>query len=153
VLVSPGNPLKDNSRLPPLAERMAAVSALMDHPRIHATRLEAAHGFRYSYETVHFLTTALPDRRFVWIMGADSFRDFDRWQRWREIAGLVPLAVYARPGAALRAPLAKAGTALSRYRLEESDAEVLASCAPPAWVFLSGLMSGISSTQIRAAQA
>jgi nicotinic acid mononucleotide adenylyltransferase len=24
--------------------------------------------------------------RFVWVMGADNFRYFDRWQRCREIA-------------------------------------------------------------------
>ena len=31
--------------------------------------------------------------RFVWIIGADNLRSFHRWQRWREIAMLVPIAV------------------------------------------------------------
>jgi nicotinate-nucleotide adenylyltransferase len=124
----------------------------MHHPRIHVTGFETAHGLRYTYETLKFLKTSLPARRFVWIMGTDNFADFDHWQRWREIAGLMPMAIYARPGSTLRAPLAKAGTALARYRIDETDAGTLAYRLPPAWVFLSGLMSGISSTQIRAAR-
>jgi nicotinate-nucleotide adenylyltransferase len=152
ILVSPGNPLKDNHALPPLAERVRAARELMHHPRIHVTGFEAAHGFRYTFETLQFLKRTLPDRRFVWIMGTDSFKDFDHWQRWREIAAFFPMAIYARPGSTLRAPLSKAGTALSRYRIEDTDAGMLATCLPPAWVFLSGLMSGLSSTAIRSAR-
>ncbi len=153
LLVSPGNPLKDNAGLPGVDERVRAVRALVGHPQVKVSAFEAAHGFRYSYETVKFLVDALPGRRFVWIMGADNFRDFDRGERLREIANLVPLAVYARPGSALRAPLAKAGTALKRYRIEESDAGRLAGSKPPAWVFLTGMMSALSSSAIRAAGA
>ena len=152
MLVSPGNPLKDNSRLPSIGERVAQVDAVMDHPRIRPTGLEAERGFRYTWQTVDFLTTVLPDRRFVWIMGGDNFADFPRWQRWREIADLVPMAIYARPGTGLRATQSKAGILLGRYRIDESDAELLADSHPPAWVFLSGLMSGVSSTQIRASR-
>jgi nicotinate-nucleotide adenylyltransferase len=117
---------------------------------VQVTAFEAARAFRYTYQTVRFLVDALPDRRFVWIMGGDSFCDFHRWQRWREIAGLVPLAIYARPGSGLRAPLGHAGTTLARYRLDESDAPLLASTPPPAWVFLTGVTSALSSTEIRA---
>lgn len=150
LLVTPGNPLKQNAGLPSIDTRVRAARALMVHPQIRVTGFEAAHGFRYSYETIRHLTHALPDRRFVWIMGADNLRDFDRWERWREIAEMIPLAVYVRPGSELRAPVAKAATALARYRLEESDARALADRDPPAWVFLRGLMSALSSSAIRA---
>jgi nicotinate-nucleotide adenylyltransferase len=153
LLVTAGNPLKDNRALPDLPARAVAVAERLRHPRVHVTAFEAVRGFHYTYQTVRFLVNALPDRRFVWIMGGDSFCDFHRWQRWREIARLVPLAIYARPGSGLRATLGAAGTALARYRLDESDAPLLAVTAPPAWVFLTGVTSGLSSTEIRARRA
>lgn len=150
LLVTPGNPLKAGDGLPPIAERVRAARALVGHPQVRVTGFEAAYGLRYSYETIRRLTRSLPGRRFVWIMGADNLRDFHRWERWREIAGMIPLAVYVRPGSELRAPVARAATALARHRLEESDATLLAGCRPPAWVFLHGLMSALSSTALRA---
>ena len=48
VLVTPGNPLKDNSALPPLQERVEAARRLIGNPRIRVTGFEAARGFAYS---------------------------------------------------------------------------------------------------------
>lgn len=148
-LVSPANPLKDAGELKPLADRIAAARALIDHPRVHVTGFEAARGFGYSYLTLEFLRRTLPDRKFVWIMGADNLAGFHRWERWRAIARLVPIAVYVRPGSSRRAPFSRAATALAGYRIEESDAPHLADMAPPAWVYLHGIMSEISSTALR----
>jgi len=150
-LVTPGNPLKDHGDLKPLGERIAAARAIIDHPRVHVTGFEAARGFTYSHATIAWLTRTLADRRFVWIMGADNLFGFHRWERWRQIARLVPMAVYVRPGSSRRAPFSHAATALARYRIEESDAPLLASLRPPAWVYLNGIMSELSSTALRAA--
>jgi len=152
ILVSPGNPLKDHRELAPLEERIAATRALMDHPRIAVTGFEAAHHFRYTYETVSFLRMRCEGVKFVWIMGADSLRDFDRWERWEEIAASVPMAVYARPGSNSRATLSKAAVALGAARIPEEAAETLASRQPPAWVYLHGVTSPESSTAVRARQ-
>lgn len=150
VLVTPGNPLKDRTELAPLEERVLATRAMMDHPRIKVTGFEAAHGFTYSWQTVRFLTQSLPGRKFVWIMGADNLVAFDRWERWRDIAAMLPMAIYVRPGSNRRAPTSLAATALARYRIDESDAGRLASLKPPAWVYLHGLTSALSSSAIRA---
>ena len=72
-------------------------------------------------------TDSLRDRHFVWIMGADNMVDFHRWERWRDIAAMVPIAVYVRPGSSRRAPASRAATALARYRIDEADAGRLAS--------------------------
>jgi nicotinate-nucleotide adenylyltransferase len=90
-----------------------------------------------------------PGVRFVWMMGADNLSQFHRWERWREIARLMPMAVYVRPGSLRRAPASMAATALARYRIDESDAPRLADLDPPAWVYLHGLMSPLSSSLIR----
>eukprot|EP01036_Dinobryon_divergens_P040351 gene40351-53332_t len=103
ILVSPGNPLKDHSELAPLATRMTETRRVMDHPALEVTGFEAGHHFTYTYQTLSFLRQTQPATDFVWIMGADSLMSFDRWEHWQDIAGLMPMAVYARPGATFRA--------------------------------------------------
>lgn len=148
-LVTPGNPLKDTRELAPIQERIAAARALTDDPRIKITGFEAQYGFRYTYETLRFLKARLPDRHFVWIMGADSLAGFHRWERWEEIFTLMPIAVYVRPGSTRTGPFSKAAQRFARYRVDETDARLLPTSKPPAWVFLNGMMSSLSSTQLR----
>jgi len=150
VLVTPGNPLKNHNDLAPLADRVLAARHLLDNPKVRVTGFEAAHGFTYSWQTIRFLTKTLPDRRFVWIMGADNLVDFNRWERWQEIAAMVPMAVYVRPGSSRRAPVSMAASYLARWRLDEEDAPRLAALPPPAWVYLHGRQSPLSSSAIRA---
>ncbi|WP_342780136.1 nicotinate-nucleotide adenylyltransferase [Devosia ginsengisoli] len=150
VLVTPGNPLKNHNDLAPLADRVLAARQLLDHPKVRVTGFEAAHGFTYSWQTVLFLTKTMPDRRFVWIMGADNLVDFNRWERWREIAAMVPMAVYVRPGSSRLAPVSMAASYLARWRIDEDDAPRLAALPPPAWVYLHGRQSPLSSSAIRA---
>ena len=94
-----------------------------------------------------------PGVRFVWIMGADNLRSFHRWQKWRGIAAMVPMAVVDRLGPSLYASASPAGQALARSRLPEAAARSLAACPPPAWIYLHGLKSPLSSTALRAARA
>ncbi len=151
-LVTPGNPLKDTRGLAPLADRIAAARALAGHPRIVVTGLEAAVGVRYTYDMIRYLTDHCPGVRFVWIMGADNLRSVHRWQRWRDIAERVPIAVVDRAGPSLYATAGPAGHALGAARLPESAAMSLPSRRPPAWVLLHGLKSPLSSTALRAAR-
>jgi nicotinate (nicotinamide) nucleotide adenylyltransferase len=97
-LVTPGNPLKDTRGLSPLADRMAAARALANHPGIEVSGFEAEIGVRYTYDTIRYLVTRCPRVHFVWIMGADNLRSFHRWQKWRGIAAMVPMAVVDRLG-------------------------------------------------------
>lgn len=150
-LVSPGNPLKDTSRLPPLAERIARARKLATSPSIKVTGIEAALGTRFTYDTVAKLRRRFPGVRFVFLMGADLLAEFHRWRRWRELAGLVPMAAIDRSGASLSALASPAAIALVRARIEESEAASLPLRTPPAWVLLHGLKSPVSSTALRAA--
>lgn len=152
-LVTPGNPLKDTSGLAPLSVRTAAARALAQHPRIDVTDLEAQLGTRYTYQTISYLVRACPRVHFVWIMGADNLRAFHRWQRWREIADLVPIAVVDRLGPSLYATGSAAGQALASVRIPEWAAKSLPERRPPVWLYLHGLKSPLSSTALRAARA
>jgi nicotinate-nucleotide adenylyltransferase len=151
-LVTPGNPLKDTRGLAPLAQRIAAARALARHPRIDVTGVEADIGTSYTYATVAYLRRHCPGVRFVWIMGADNLRSFHRWQKWRGIAAMVPMAVVDRLGPSLYAGASAAGQALARARIPEAAARSLPDRKPPAWVYLHGLKSPLSSTALRAAR-
>ena len=149
-LVTPGNPLKDTRGLAPLPQRLAAARALTRHPRIDVTGLEAVINTRYTYDTLAFLVRRCCGVRFVWIMGADNLRSFSRWQNWRGIAALLPIAIIDRAGPSLYAPASVAAQALARYRIPAEAAASLADRQPPAWVYLHGLKSPLSSTALRA---
>jgi nicotinate-nucleotide adenylyltransferase len=151
-LVTPGNPLKETAGLAPLAQRMAAARRVADDTRIDISGIEAEIGTRYTYDTLAYLARRCPGVHFVWIMGADNLAGFHRWQRWHDIARIVPIAVIDRPGSTLKAAHGRAATALARYRLDESDAKLLANAKPPAFVFLHGPRSDLSSTALRHAK-
>lgn len=150
-LVSPGNPLKETAGLPPLAERIAAARALVRDPRILVSGLEAEIGTRYTHDTVAYLRRRCPGVRFVWIMGADILGQLHRWQRWREIAELVPFAIIDRPGRTSPTLGMPAAHWLARYRIPEEEAALLPELDPPAFVFLHGPRVDLSSTLLRQA--
>lgn len=149
-LVTPGNPLKEKAGLPAQDARMEACRAMIGRdPRIVVTGIEAAIGTSYTQGTIAFLKARCPDVDFVWLMGADNLASFHRWQKWRDIAAAVPMAVIDRPGSTLKAISSPAARALATFRLHEREAPLLASMPAPAWIFLHGRRSAMSSTLLR----
>jgi nicotinate-nucleotide adenylyltransferase len=148
-LVTPGNPLKDTRKLPSLAQRIAWSEAINRDPRVKITSFEAAHSVRFTAETLAIVKRTNPGVRFVWIMGADNLASFHRWQNWRDIALTFPIAVVDRPGATLSYLSSKMAKTYDYARVDESDSELLASMQAPAWTFLHGPRSPVSSTAIR----
>jgi nicotinate-nucleotide adenylyltransferase len=148
-LVTPGNPLKDPGALRDLDARADAARQMANDPRIDVSCLEAVIGTRYTIDTITYLRRRATGLRLVWIMGADNLAQFHRWQNWRRIASEVPIAVIDRPPQSFRAMAAPAAQALARYRLPENQAGRLADQRAPAWVFLTGMKSSLSSTGLR----
>jgi nicotinate-nucleotide adenylyltransferase len=151
-LVTPGNPLKSGNGLPSLEARVAAARRIARHPRIDVTDFEEGIGTRYTFDMLLWLTRRCRGVHFVWLMGADNLKQFHRWRNWPGIASLVPIAVVDRFGASLGAAAAPAAKAMARHRLPESAARRVPQITPPAWIFLHGLKSPLSSTGIRAAE-
>ncbi|TVQ58759.1 MAG: nicotinate-nucleotide adenylyltransferase [Rhodobacteraceae bacterium] len=147
-LVSPGNPLKRRGPAD-LARRMAAARALMRHPRVVVSDVEARLGARFTADTLALLSARFPQARFVWLMGADNLARFHLWERWETIMAHVPIGVLARPGEQLVAGLAPAARRFARFRVDAGAAHGLALMRPPAWTLLTGPMSAQSSTAIR----
>lgn len=148
-LVTPGNPLKDNHALPPLRQRIATARALAGHGRIRVTGIEARLRTRYTADTLRALKRRCPGVRFVWIMGSDNLASFHRWNEWRTIARMMPIAVIDRPGSTHRAVASPAANWLARWRMPENQGAALPLHSPPAWIFLHGRRSDLSSTSLR----
>lgn len=148
-LVSPGNPLKEGRTLQALQDRMMAAEKVAHHPRIDVSCLESVIGTRYTMDTISYLRRRCSGVRFVWIMGADNLAQFHRWESWRRIADIMPMAVVDRPPDSFRALSSVAAQTLMPYRVDEQDAGTLADRRAPAWTFLTGLKSSLSSTRLR----
>lgn len=149
-LVSPGNPLKARGPAP-LAERVARARAVMRHPRVTVTDLEARLGTRYTADTLRRLRATMPGVRFVWLMGADNLAELHLWEDWQDILRRTPVGVVARPGARMAARMSPAAHAFRRWQLPEAMAPQLARTDAPAWCLVNVPMSHASSTAIRAA--
>lgn len=149
-LVTPGNPLKSHSGLPTSAQRADIARQIACDPRIDVTCLEEEIGTRLTAETLCWLNRRCPRVRFVWMMGADNLEGFHHWHRWQDIARIMPIAVFDRPGATLAASRSRAALALAQSRIDERDAVRLADMRAPAWMFFHGKRSPLSSTAIRA---
>ena len=150
-LVSPGNPLKAHGPAP-LEDRLRHARALMRHPRVVVTDIEARLGTRYTAETLRALQMRYPGVRFTWLMGADNLAQFHQWDKWREIMQRVPIGVIARPGDRLSARMSKAAASFADAKLPARASHRLPFATPPAWCFINIPMRNISSSAIRAAR-
>lgn len=150
-MVTPGNPLKSRSQLAPLGERLAACERLAEDPRIKITAFEQALGTSYTAKTLEFIRARNHDVHFVWVMGADNLAGFHRWQRWQKIASTFPIAVIDRPGSTLAYLSSKMARTFDYARVDEEDAGILWQKKAPAWTFIHGPRSTLSSTALRSA--
>jgi nicotinate-nucleotide adenylyltransferase len=150
-LVSPGNPLKPEKGMAPLAARLASAQRMARGARIRATAIEARLGTRYTADTLARLVRLYPQRRFIWLMGADNLAGFHRWRDWRRIARTVPIAVLPRPGYDGAARRGIAMGWLRRFVRPAAERGCWTKWRPPALVLLRSPPDTGSATRLRAA--
>ncbi|WP_439271897.1 nicotinate-nucleotide adenylyltransferase [Pseudochrobactrum sp. HB0163] len=148
-MVTPGNPLKDVRELASLRERIAMSEALISDKRIYVTAFEASYQVRYTADTLALVRLSCPDIYPVWIMGADNLAGFHHWQEWQAIVRSLPIAVINRPGSNMAAEDSVMAQQFRSARVPETQAAQLATKPAPAWVFIRGPQSDLSSTQLR----
>ena len=147
-IVARGNPLKSDHG--DFATRLASAETLASHPRMRVLDIEQRHELTYSIDTIAQFQKRNPTARFVWLMGGDNLEHFHKWKDWESIAARVPIAIIARPGAALGS--SEFETRFAEQRLPEADAATLPDRPAPIWTYLTGEMVDASSTEIRAEQ-
>ena len=150
-LVSPGNPLKTGvSDMAPTSARAASARAIARRARIRVTTIERDLGTRYTVDTVRRIVARYPNRRFVWLMGADNLADFHRWRDWRGLARIVPIAVVARPGYEGHVRAVRAMGWLRRFVRAPELATKWTQWSPPAILILRLPLDPTSATALRA---
>lgn len=150
-LVSPGNPLKPAEGMAPLSARVASAQKVARRSPIKATAIEQQLGTRYTVDTLAQLVRRYPNRRFIWIMGADNLVQFPKWREWRRIAHLMPIAIIARPRYNGRSHAASAMGWLRRFVRPACQKKYWTEWRPPALVFLRFSPDVRSATTIRQA--
>jgi nicotinate-nucleotide adenylyltransferase len=98
-----GKPWQKARRLSDAADREAMVRlAIAGEPRFVLDRTELRRrGPSFTLDTVRELAAAEPDAKWFLILGQDQYASLHTWRDWRELLGLVTLAIANRPGAAL----------------------------------------------------
>ncbi len=148
-LVSPGNPLKDETTIAPFEERLKSAKKIANDPRIIVSDMERNFETTYTVDTLERLIANLPSYHFVWLMGADNLVQFHQWKEWRRIAEIVPIAIFNRPSYSNASLESVAAIELKNYRIKDEDARLLHRLKPPAWVFYELTENPVSSTEIR----
>jgi nicotinate-nucleotide adenylyltransferase len=150
-LVSPGNPLKPARGMAPLPARLASARRAARGLPIRVTAIERELGTVYTIDTLRALERLHPERRFVWIMGADNLAQFHLWKDWRKIATVAPIAVVGRPGYDGVARAARAMGWLRRFVRPAAGVKGWTQWRLPALVFLRLPPDPASATSLRAA--
>jgi nicotinate-nucleotide adenylyltransferase len=98
-----GQPWQKARRLAAAADREAMVRlAIAGEPRFVLDRVELRRrGPTFTLDTVRELVAAEPGSTWFLILGQDQYASLHTWRDWRELLGLVILAIANRPGAAL----------------------------------------------------
>ena len=150
-LVSPGNPLKAESKdMADYEARLASAEQLARRSRIRASDFERVEGTRFTIDTLRALKRRFPQHRFIWLMGSDALPNFHFWKDWREIARSVPIAVILRPGYDWGAHAARALGWLRRFVRPSSQASNWTEWSAPAILLLRLPPDPTSATAIRA---
>lgn len=150
-LVSPQNPLKPKKGMAEYEKRFASATEITKgHHRIRVSDFENQHGLHYTHATLSAIKAKNPGVQFVWLMGADNLAGFHRWQHWKDIIDIAPVAIFDRAPFSHTALRTKAAIAFKGRRLPECDIASL-SKRKGKWVYVLMRRHAASSTALRAA--
>ncbi len=100
ILVIPAaqSPFKSREGLIPAETRWQLLEiALPKNPRLHLLNIEVNRsGLSYSYETWQQLCEQYRPENWFWVIGSDTFAEFDRWYRADEFVKKIQLIIVKR---------------------------------------------------------
>jgi nicotinate-nucleotide adenylyltransferase len=147
LMVSPGNPLKDQAEMAKQKRRYKSLKTVLgSHPKLFVTDIEKDIGTHYTADTLSQLTKSMPRTRFIWIMGADNLANFHYWGRWKTIVNTVPIAIFDRPGYSTHVLNSRFTRCYARFRVPMFR---LKHSKAPAWTFVTMPRHSGSATIIR----
>ena len=99
--VPAGQPWQKQRHLTSATDREAMLRlAIEGEPRFTLSRIELERsGASFTIDTVRALQAARPGAQWFLVIGQDQYAGFHTWHGWRELLGLVTLAIADRPDA------------------------------------------------------
>ena len=119
-----------------------------NHNFIKVLDIEEKNNLFMSYKTVLFLTSKSRNTKFIWLMGSDILKSFNKWINPSKITKKMHIAVIQRPGYSKFIINGKDLIFLGK-KLNSSKSKLLYLQKKPKWVFLKKKLLAISSTKIR----
>lgn len=116
-LVTPGNPIKENSHLPPIAQRLKQAQDFAQHPKIFVLDIETPLKTVKTYQLVDRLMIKRPTPQFIWLMGADNLQNLHHWNYWQNFMHNIDIAVFDRPEYTHKSLRSQAAQRFSNHRI------------------------------------
>ncbi len=149
-LVSPQNPLKSKDQLAPFEQRYdSALTMAEGHPKIRISDFEQQYGLTYSIDTIRELQARFPKTHFFYMIGADNFALFHKWQGWQEIMHRIPIAIFPRPRYSMMARCGLAAQRMRHLMVSERVFKTRIRQGKIGWTFIECRQNPLSSTAIR----
>jgi len=146
-IVTTTNPLKKN-RLN-YEKRLKKVKNFLTNQHIKVLEIHDLSKNIYTIDVLDYLFKKFPQKKFIWLMGADALVNFHLWKDWKKIFYNIPIAIFDRPPYSLSISKAKAILYFKEDRINSKLSRNLKFMKPPKWLFLTGLTNLQSSTKIR----
>lgn len=150
VLPAPRVAHKDPATLAPFADRLHMARLAYDNmPQVTVSDFAEHVDSAQTVDLLDAYRAAHPDRRVIWVMGADSFVSLPLWERWEDIITTTPLFVLARKDQV--DPIHHAEPAQRFAALETTTPETL--LESPGWYLDTDFTAPFSATDVRTALA
>ena len=146
-IVTTTNPLKKNKV--DYKKRLKKVKRFLMNHHIKVLEIQDLSKNTYTVDLLEYLFKKFPQKKFVWLMGADNLVNFHLWRDWKKIFYNIPIAIFDRPPYSLSISKAKAILYFKEDRINSKLSRNLKFMKPPKWLFLTGLTNLQSSTKIR----
>lgn len=146
-IVTTTNPLKKNKV--DYHKRLKRVKRFLVSHHIKVLEIQDLSKNTYTVDLLEYLFKKFPQKKFIWLMGADTLVNFHLWRDWKKIFYNIPIAIFDRPPYSLSISKAKAILYFKEDRINSKLSRNLKFMKPPKWLFLTGLTNLQSSTKIR----
>ena len=146
-VVTTTNPLKKNRVN--YEKRLKKVKKFLINEHISVLEIQDLSKNIYTVDLLEYLFKKFPQKKFIWLMGADTLVNFHLWRDWKKIFYNIPIAIFDRPSYSLSISKAKATLHFKEDRINSKLSKNLKFMKTPKWSFITGLTHLQSSTKIR----
>lgn len=152
-MITPQNPLKNERDTKDYKTRLTfAKSLTQNHPFIKISDYENELISTYTIDTISTLTNTLPNHKFIWVCGADSFISLPKWKDWENIMKKIPFFIASRPSYHEKTLQSLPARKFIKYAQPQEKFRTLIHKGGKYWGYDDTLCCPASSTKIRQIQ-